>query len=171
MSRYEVKTYKYNDEIIITIFDNMDDCSYNTMLSKSFITEKYNQTIDNFSTMLSYSIQNNSYDIKNIDDNVELYIKYDNIITFNYNIVLTKNGKLEDNEDINILNDIKTSLYHNFDVINNVLIEKKRNIKNHNYCKSIKLAEYYDRQLVTRLEAIYNSFQNIDERLKRLEEK
>lgn len=164
MSRYEV-----------TIFDNMDDCSYNTMISKSFITENYNQTIDNFSSILSYCIQNNSYDINKIDDNVELYIKYDNLIKLNYNIVLTKNGNIvdnnQDNEDINILNDIKTSLYHNFNVINNVLIEKKRNIKNHNYCKSIKLAEYYDRQLVTRLEAIYNSFQNIDERLKRLEEK
>ena len=87
---------------------------------------------------------------------------------------ITENGIIDnnqDNENVNSLDDIKTSLYHNFDVINNVLIEKKRKIKNHNYCKLIKLAEYYDRELVTRLEAIYNSFQNIDERLKRLEEK
>lgn len=113
MSRYEVTIYDRNDGIIVTIFDNMDDCSYNTMISKSFITENYNQTIDNFSSILSYCIQNNSYDINKIDDNVELYIKYDNLIKLNYNIVLTKNDKLgdnEDNEDINILNDIKTIL-------------------------------------------------------------
>jgi hypothetical protein len=101
MSRYEVTIYDRNDGIIVTIFDNMDDCSYNTMISKSFITENYNQTIDNFSSILSYCIQNNSYDINKIDDNVELYIKYDNLIKLNYNIVLTKNGNIVDNNQDN----------------------------------------------------------------------
>ena len=67
--------------------------------------------------------------------------------------------------------DKKTSIEHNYKVINDVLTEKKTNIKTNRYSKSIPLARYYDEQLVTRLEAIYNILQIVDERLKKIEEK
>ena len=67
--------------------------------------------------------------------------------------------------------DKKTSIDHNFNVINDVLTEKKTAIDNNRYSKSVPLARYYDQQLVTHLEAIYNILQIVDERLKKLEEK
>lgn len=67
--------------------------------------------------------------------------------------------------------DKKTSIEHNFKVINDVLTEKKAKINNNSYSKSVPLAGYYDIQLVTHLEAIYNILQIVDERLKKLEEK
>ena len=67
--------------------------------------------------------------------------------------------------------DKKTSIENNFKVINDVLTEKKTNIKMNGYSKSIPLARYYDEQLVRHLEAIYNILQIVDERLKKIEEK
>jgi hypothetical protein len=67
--------------------------------------------------------------------------------------------------------DKKTSIDHNFNVINDVLTEKKTAIDNNRYSKSVPMARYYDQQLVTHLEAIYNILQIVDERLKKLEEK
>ena len=67
-------------------------------------------------------------------------------------------------------NNPKTSLDHNFKVINDVLTEKKTAINNNRYSKSVPLARYYDQELVTHLEAIYNILQIVDERLKKLEE-
>ena len=67
--------------------------------------------------------------------------------------------------------DKKTSIDHNFKVINNLLTEKKTDIINNRYSKSVPLARYYDQELVTHLEAIYNILQIVDERLKKLEEK
>ena len=67
--------------------------------------------------------------------------------------------------------DKKTSIEHNFTVINDVLTEKKTAIDKDKYSKSVPLARYYDQQLVTHLEAIYNILQIVDERLKKLEEK
>jgi len=67
--------------------------------------------------------------------------------------------------------DKKTSIDHNFNVINDVLSEKKTAIKNNRYSKSVPLARYYDQELVTHLEAIYNILQILDGRLKNLEEK
>jgi hypothetical protein len=67
--------------------------------------------------------------------------------------------------------DKKTSIDHNFKVINDVLTEKKSAIKNNRYSKSVPLARYYDQKLVTHLEAVYNILQIVDERLKKLEEK
>jgi hypothetical protein len=67
--------------------------------------------------------------------------------------------------------DKKTSIEHNFKVINDVLSEKKTAIKNNRYSKSVPLARYYDQELVTHLEAIYNILQIMDGRLKKLEEK
>ena len=66
--------------------------------------------------------------------------------------------------------DIKTSIDHNFKVINDLLTEKKTAVNNNRYSKSVPLARYYDQQLVTHLEAIYNILQIVDERLKKLEE-
>jgi hypothetical protein len=67
--------------------------------------------------------------------------------------------------------DITSAIDHNFKVINDVLTEKKTAINNNRYSKSVPLARYYDQQLVTHLEAIYNILQIIDERLKKLENK
>jgi glycine/serine hydroxymethyltransferase len=78
---------------------------------------------------------------------------------------LEKQKKEKDNSDI------KTSIDHNFNVINDVLTEKKTAIINNRYSKSAPLARYYDQTLVTHLEAIYNILQIVDERLKKLEEK
>ena len=64
----------------------------------------------------------------------------------------------------------KTSIDYNFNVINDVLAEKKTAINNNRYCKSVPLARYYDQELVTQLEAIYNILQIVDERLKKLEQ-
>ena len=69
-------------------------------------------------------------------------------------------------------NNKKTSINYNLEVINNVLTQKKEVIHNNRYSKSVLLAaRYYDQELVTHLEAIYNIFQIIDERLKKLEDK
>ena len=67
--------------------------------------------------------------------------------------------------------DKKTSIDINFKVITDVLTEKKTAIDKDKYSKSVPLARYYDQQLVTHLEAIYNILQIVDERLKKLEEK
>ena len=67
--------------------------------------------------------------------------------------------------------DKKTSIDHNFNVINDLLTEKKTAINNNRYSKSVPLARYYDQQLVTHLEAFYNILEIVDERLKKLEEK
>ena len=67
--------------------------------------------------------------------------------------------------------DKKTSIDHNFKVINDLLTEKKTAINNNRYSKSVPLAKYYDQELVTHLESIYNILQIVDERLKKLEEK
>jgi hypothetical protein len=64
----------------------------------------------------------------------------------------------------------KTSIDNNFKVINDMLTEKKNTINRNKYCKSVPLARYYDQELVTHLEAIYNILQIIDKRLKKLEE-
>jgi len=66
-------------------------------------------------------------------------------------------------------NDKKISIDHNFKVINDLLNEKKTNIDNNRYSKSVPLARYYDKQLVTHLEAIYNILQIVDERITKLE--
>ena len=66
-------------------------------------------------------------------------------------------------------NDKKTSIDQNFKVINDLLNEKKTNIDNNRYSKSVPLAKYYDKQLVTHLEAIYNILQIVDERITKLE--
>ncbi len=67
--------------------------------------------------------------------------------------------------------DKKTSINHNFKVLNNVLTEKKNAINSNRYSKSVPLARFYDQELVTHLEAIYNILQNVDERLINLEKK
>ena len=64
----------------------------------------------------------------------------------------------------------KPSLEHNFRVINEVITNKKVALMNNKYSKSVPLASYNDKLLVTHLEAVYNILQNIDERLKKLEE-
>jgi hypothetical protein len=66
--------------------------------------------------------------------------------------------------------DKKTSIDHNFTVINDVLVEKKNAIKMNKYSKSVPLARYHDQEVVTHLESIYNILYFVDERLKKLED-
>jgi hypothetical protein len=66
--------------------------------------------------------------------------------------------------------DKKHSLDHNFKVINDVLTKKKTMINTGIYSKSAPLARYYDQELVTRLDAIYNILQILNNRLDKLEE-
>lgn len=77
-------------------------------------------------------------------------------------------------------NDKKTSIDHNFKVLNDLLTEKKTKVNNKYYGKvnnkyygkDVSLSvRYYTQQLVTHLEALYNILQIVDERLKKLEEK
>ena len=67
--------------------------------------------------------------------------------------------------------DKKTSIEHNFKVINDVLTEKKTAINNNRYSKSVPLARYYDQELVTHLEAVYNCLKLLDERILKIERK
>ena len=67
-------------------------------------------------------------------------------------------------------NDKKTSIDHNFKVINDLLTEKKTLIKSR-YSREALLVGSYNQQLVTHLESIYNILQILDERLKKLEDK
>ena len=59
----------------------------------------------------------------------------------------------------------KTSIKYNFNIINNLLTEKKTELK------SVPLAIYYDKEFVTYLETINNILQILDERLKKIEDK
>ena len=65
----------------------------------------------------------------------------------------------------------KTSIDYNFNVISELLDKKKTAITNNRYSKAVPLARYYDQELVTHLEAIYNILHIIDDRLTKLEEK
>ena len=66
-------------------------------------------------------------------------------------------------------NDKKTSIDHNFNVINEMLTERKHKLSN-KYCYTVRGRET-NQELVTHLEAVYNILHIIDERLKKLEEK
>jgi len=80
-----------------------------------------------------------------------------------------KLNNLEKQNKVKEENDKKTSVDYNFGVINNLLNEKKTAITNNRYSKSVPLARYYDQELVTHLEAIYNILQVFNERLDKLE--
>ena len=66
-------------------------------------------------------------------------------------------------------NDKKTSIDHNFNVINEMLTERKQKLSNKK-CYNVNGRET-NQVLVTHLEAVYNILQIVDERLKKLEEK
>lgn len=80
-----------------------------------------------------------------------------------------KIAELEKKQKENDENHKKTSLDHNFKVINNLLETKKTDIKNNKYSKSVPLARYYDQELVTHLEAIYNILQVLNNKILELE--
>jgi len=72
-------------------------------------------------------------------------------------------------------NDKKTSIDHNFKVLNDLLTEKKTALKNKYKNNPVLLEQsYYQAHVtphVTHLEALYNILQIVDERLKKLEDK
>ena len=78
-------------------------------------------------------------------------------------IELEKHQQIE-NETLN-----KNSISHNFNIISDLLSEKKISIKNNKYSKNVPLARYYDEELVTHLDAIYNILQIFDTRLSKIE--
>jgi hypothetical protein len=63
----------------------------------------------------------------------------------------------------------KTSISYNFATITDLLAKKKTAITNNRYAKNVPLARYYDEELVTHLEAIYNILQILDTRLSNIE--
>ena len=82
---------------------------------------------------------------------------------------ITELEKIKKEESFKLIEN--PSVTDNLDIINNILIEKKRKINNNSYSKSIPLARFYDQELVTRLEAISNILQQFNKRLIRLERK
>ena len=78
--------------------------------------------------------------------------------------------ELEKQKKENDENHKKISIDYNFNVINDMLYEKKTAINNNRYSKSVPLAKYYDQELVKHLEAVYNILHIIDERLKKIEQ-
>jgi hypothetical protein len=89
----------------------------------------------------------------------------DEIQRLQQRIVELENQRKEKEE-----NDKKTSIEYNFNVINNIIVEKKMAIKRNRYTKSFPLAGYYDQQLVTYLESIFNILHILDERIQKLEQ-
>ena len=65
----------------------------------------------------------------------------------------------------------KESIEHNFQIISDVINDKKTAVKKNIYCKSSQLARYNDLLLVKHLEAIYNILKILDDRLSDLENK
>jgi hypothetical protein len=63
----------------------------------------------------------------------------------------------------------KTSITYNFSIITDLLDEKKKAIQNNRYAKNVPLARYYDQELVTHLEAIYNILKILDARIGNIE--
>ena len=55
-----------------------------------------------------------------------------------------KLNELEKQKKENEENNKKTSISYNFEVINNLLNEKKTQITNNRYSKSVPLSRYYD---------------------------
>ena len=79
-------------------------------------------------------------------------------------IVELEKQQQTENETLN-----KNSISHNFTIITDLLTKKKTSIKNNRYSKNVPLARYYDEELVTHLEAIYNILQILDTRLSKIE--
>jgi hypothetical protein len=77
--------------------------------------------------------------------------------------------ELEKQKKENDEHDKKTSIDHNFNVINELLTEKKQKLSNKK-CYTVSGRET-NQELVTHLEAVYNILHIIDERLKKLEDK
>ena len=84
--------------------------------------------------------------------------------------------KLEKQKKEKEENDKKTSLDHNFKVINDFLQEKKPQIEyllNTSYKKKLDYKQQRyppDYDIVTKLEAVYNILKIVDERLQKLEQ-
>jgi hypothetical protein len=79
-------------------------------------------------------------------------------------IIELEKQQQNENETLN-----KNSISHNFTIITDLLTKKKTSIKNNRYSKNVPLARYYDEELVTHLEAIYNILQILDTRLGKIE--
>jgi len=86
------------------------------------------------------------------------------IIKLQLRIIELENQQQIENETLN-----KNSITHNFTIITDLLTKKKTSIKNNRYSKNVPLARYYDEELVTHLEAIYNILQILDTRLSKIE--
>ena len=56
-------------------------------------------------------------------------------------------------------------------VLKDIIDEKKQQIENNRYSKSLPLARFYDQEKVSYLEPIFNMLKSINERLEALEKK
>ena len=82
--------------------------------------------------------------------------------------------ELEKQKKENDESDKKTSLDHNFNVISDLLFEKKNAVRNHSRLRQVYktlplIAIHYEKELVMHLEAIYNILHILDDRIKKLE--
>jgi hypothetical protein len=68
-------------------------------------------------------------------------------------------------------NQKKLAINNNFTILKDLLIVKTAALTNNKYSPSTPLARYYDQELVTHLDAIYNILKIMDERLNKLEER
>ena len=56
-------------------------------------------------------------------------------------------------------------------VLKNIIDEKRKQINNNSYSKSIPLARFYDQEKLAMMEPIFNMFKDIQDRLEILEKK
>ena len=68
-------------------------------------------------------------------------------------------------------NDKKTSISHNLEILDSLLTYKKKAIMNNKYTKAVSLSRYYDQELVTHLEAVYNCLKLLNDRISKIERK
>jgi hypothetical protein len=71
--------------------------------------------------------------------------------------------KTEDNDKIN------TNIEYHFNIITEIIDKKKTALAKNLYNKAIVSGKYYDEELLTHLEATNHILQNLEERLRQLE--
>ena len=80
-------------------------------------------------------------------------------------------SELEKKEQENKEYEKINSLDYNFNVLENIITEKKKSISMNQYQRSVPIAKSNDQKIVIHLESIYNILKIFDNKLKQLEDK
>ena len=80
-------------------------------------------------------------------------------------------SELEKKEQENKEYEKINSLDYNFNVLENIITEKKKSISRNQYQQSVSIAKSNDQKIVIHLESIYNILKIFDNKLKQLEDK